>query len=63
MGITYIEGVVTGPTGKQARVRFLMDSGATYTLLPGDPGVGAESFHARIAADAHAAARFARDGR
>ena len=34
MGITYIEGVVTGPTGKQAVVRFLVDSGATYTLLP-----------------------------
>lgn len=36
MGITYIEGVVTGPTGKQATVRFLVDSGATYTLLPHD---------------------------
>jgi len=34
MGITYIEGVVTGPTGKRATVRFLVDSGATYTLLP-----------------------------
>ena len=34
MGITYIEGVVSGPTGKQATVRFLVDSGATYTLLP-----------------------------
>ncbi|MGQ9627267.1 MAG: retroviral-like aspartic protease family protein [Anaerolineae bacterium] len=34
MGITYIEGVVTGPTGRQAKVRFLVDSGATYTLLP-----------------------------
>ena len=34
MGITYIEGVVTGSTGKQATVRFLVDSGATYTLLP-----------------------------
>jgi predicted aspartyl protease len=34
MGITYIEGVVTGSTGKQAAVRFLVDSGATYTLLP-----------------------------
>jgi predicted aspartyl protease len=33
MGIVYIEGVVTGPTGKQATVRFLVDSGATYTLL------------------------------
>ena len=34
MGLTFIEGVVTGPTGKQARVNFLVDSGATYTLLP-----------------------------
>ena len=34
MGITYIEGVVTGPNSKQATVRFLVDSGATYTLLP-----------------------------
>ena len=34
MGITYIEGKVRGPTGKEAEVRFLVDSGATYTLLP-----------------------------
>ncbi len=34
MGITHIEGVVTGPTGKQATARFLVDTGATYTLLP-----------------------------
>ncbi len=34
MGVTYIEGMVTGPTGKQATVDFLVDSGATYTLLP-----------------------------
>lgn len=33
MGITYIEGVVTGPAGKQATIRFLVDSGATYSLL------------------------------
>ena len=36
MGITYLEGVVTGPTGKQATVRFLVDTGATYTLLPAE---------------------------
>jgi len=36
MGITYIEGLVTGPSNKQATVRFLIDSGATYTLLPHD---------------------------
>jgi clan AA aspartic protease len=34
MGITYVEGLLTGPTGKQATVRFLVDSGATYTLVP-----------------------------
>ena len=33
MGITYIEGLVRGPGGEE-RVRFLVDSGATYTLLP-----------------------------
>ena len=33
MGITYVEGIATGPTGKQVAVRFLVDSGATYTLL------------------------------
>lgn len=34
MGITYTEGVVRGPTGKESTVRFLIDSGATYSLLP-----------------------------
>lgn len=34
IGVTYIEGVVTGLGGKQATARFLVDSGATYTLLP-----------------------------
>lgn len=34
MGVTYTEGVVTGFNGKNATVRFLIDSGATYTLLP-----------------------------
>ena len=34
MDVTYIEGVVTGQTARQATVRFLVDSGATYTLLP-----------------------------
>lgn len=34
MGITYTEGIVRGPTGKEASVRFLIDSGATYSLLP-----------------------------
>ncbi len=34
MGLTYIKGTVAGPTGKRAEVKFLVDSGATYTLLP-----------------------------
>jgi predicted aspartyl protease len=33
MGLTYIEGVVTGPKGKPATVSFLVDSAATYMLL------------------------------
>lgn len=33
MGITYIEGKVRGPLGEE-RVSFLIDSGATYSLLP-----------------------------
>ena len=36
MGITYVEGVATGPTGKQATIQLLVDSGAKYTLLPHD---------------------------
>ncbi len=34
MGITYIEGIVRGPGGKEKTVHFLIDSGATYSLLP-----------------------------
>lgn len=34
MGISYIEGTVRGPKGKKATVRFLIDSGAIYSLLP-----------------------------
>lgn len=33
MGVTFVEGVVTGPQGSRT-VRFLVDSGAVYTLLP-----------------------------
>ena len=36
MGITYVDAEVTGPTGKSEAVRLLVDSGATYTLLPED---------------------------
>lgn len=35
MGLVYIDGTVTGPGG-QATLRFLVDSGASYTLLPYD---------------------------
>jgi len=34
MGIVFVEGTVIGPTGKRAKLEFLVDSGATYTLLP-----------------------------
>jgi predicted aspartyl protease len=36
MGLTYIDGVVTGPTGVNRTVTFLVDSGAKYSLLPLD---------------------------
>jgi clan AA aspartic protease len=34
MGVVYVNGTVTGPTGKSASLDFLVDSGAAYTLLP-----------------------------
>lgn len=34
MGITYVDGQVKGPGDKQEAVRFLVDSGATYSVLP-----------------------------
>ncbi len=34
MGLTFIEGTVKGPSGITSKVKFLIDSGATYTLLP-----------------------------
>jgi len=34
MGVTDIEGTVTGPGGNRASVSFRVDSGVTYTLLP-----------------------------
>ncbi|HDL18837.1 MAG TPA: aspartyl protease [Bacteroidetes bacterium] len=34
MGITHIHGKVSGPKGTAEDVRFLVDSGATYSLLP-----------------------------
>lgn len=34
MGITFVKGTVSSPNGKQQTLEFLVDSGATYTLLP-----------------------------
>ncbi|MBI4486409.1 MAG: aspartyl protease family protein [Acidobacteria bacterium] len=34
MGVTYIEGTVRGVRGAEATINFLVDSGATYTVLP-----------------------------
>jgi predicted aspartyl protease len=36
MGLTYVEGIVTGPTELSRHVEFLVDSGAKYSLLPFD---------------------------
>ena len=36
MGITFVNAVVTGPTGKQESLELLVDSGASYSLLPED---------------------------
>ena len=34
MGMTYINGHITGPDGTCETLRFLVDSGATYSLMP-----------------------------
>lgn len=34
MAITYVDGTVRSSEGRTAEVRFLVDSGATYTVLP-----------------------------
>ena len=36
MGITYVDAEAVGPTGRRAPVRLMVDSGATYSLLPED---------------------------
>lgn len=36
MTLAYVEGKVKGPKGRTAAVRLLLDSGATYTVLPCD---------------------------
>ena len=34
MGVAYVEAQVRGPSGKEETVRLLVDSGATYSVLP-----------------------------
>ena len=34
MGLTYVEGHVRGDEGQEETLRFLVDSGAFYSLLP-----------------------------
>lgn len=36
MGLTFVEATVTGPTGRSCKVELLVDSGASYSLLPED---------------------------
>src|SRR4030095_17234276 len=38
MGLTFVEGVVSGPASVSRVVRFLVDSGAKFSLLPPDDG-------------------------
>lgn len=34
VGVTYVDGTVSGPKGESVSVKFLVDSGAKYSLLP-----------------------------
>jgi clan AA aspartic protease len=34
VGITYVQGRVKGPSKKQKAVKFLIDSGVTFSLVP-----------------------------
>lgn len=34
MGLTYVQATVSGPKGRSRRLKFLVDSGAHYTVLP-----------------------------
>lgn len=36
VGLTYVDGLVRGPSGETVTVKFLVDSGAKYSLLPHD---------------------------
>ena len=33
-GVTHVEGLLPSPKGRRKRVRFLVDSGAMYSLVP-----------------------------
>ena len=35
MGMMYVDGIVTGPTGSR-EVQFIVDSGAKYSVLPNE---------------------------
>jgi predicted aspartyl protease len=34
VGLTYVDGLVSGPSGASRTVRFMVDSGAKYSPLP-----------------------------
>jgi clan AA aspartic protease len=34
MGLTFVEAIVTGPTGQSRQLKLMVDSGAAYSLLP-----------------------------
>ena len=34
MGLTYVDGIARGANGEERALRFMVDSGAKYTLLP-----------------------------
>ena len=36
MGITYVKATLTGPRSARQEVRFLVDSGASYSVLPNE---------------------------
>jgi clan AA aspartic protease len=36
MGLPYVDATVTGPTGKTRSLELLVDSGASYSLIPAD---------------------------
>jgi predicted aspartyl protease len=49
MGLTYVDAVATGPQGQSRPLRLLVDSGASYTLLPPEDWQALELRPARVA--------------